>query len=79
MNGNIDSTRIAKKIKQVRLSRGLTQLEMSELLGYSERQVRRLETEGTLNLGVIALITDAFDISIKDILFDDEDVFYFIN
>lgn len=70
MNGYIDSYGIAKKIKNARVKKGLTQLEMGELLGYSERQVRRLETEGTLNLGVINLIANAFEISLKSILFD---------
>ena len=72
MNGYIDSYGIAKKIKNARVKKGLTQLEMGELLGYSERQVRRLETEGTLNLGVINLIANAFEISLKSILFDDD-------
>ena len=75
MNGYLDSNRIAERIKHVRISRGLTQLEMGDKLGYSERQVRRLETEGTLNLGVINLISEVFNISCKDILFDEEDVF----
>lgn len=72
MNGYIDSYGIAKKIKNARVKKGLTQLEMGELLGYSERQVRRLETEGTLNLGVINLIATAFEISLKSILFDED-------
>jgi len=72
MNGYIDSYGIAKKIKNARVKKGLTQLEMGELLGYSERQVRRLETEGTLNLGVINLIANAFEISLKSILFDED-------
>ena len=72
MNGYIDSYGIAKKIKNARVKKGLTQLEMGALLGYSERQVRRLETEGTLNLGVINLIANAFEISLKSILFDED-------
>lgn len=72
MNGYIDSYGIAKKIKNARVKKGLTQLEMGELLGYSERQVRRLEREGTLNLGVINLIANAFEISLKSILFDED-------
>ena len=78
MNGQIiDSYRIAEKIKRVRLSRGLTQIEMGDILGYSERQVRRLESDGTLNLGVINLISEKFDLSSKSILFDDEDAFLY--
>lgn len=72
MNGYIDSYGIAKKIRCVRLKKGLTQLQMGELIGYSERQVRRLESEGTLNLGVINQIALAFDVSLKSILFDED-------
>jgi uncharacterized protein YggU (UPF0235/DUF167 family) len=43
---------------------------MAEVLGYSERQVRRLETDGTYNLEVINLIAKTFNVSVKDILFE---------
>lgn len=69
MNMTIDSKRIARSIKQVRLENNLTQIEMAEVLGYSERQIRRLETDGTYNLEVINLIATTFNVSVKDILF----------
>ena len=63
MEKTIDSARIAQNIKNLRQSKQLTQIEMADLLGYSERQVRRLETEGTMNIYVINLIAQTFKIS----------------
>ena len=68
MNEIFDSKRIARSIKNVRLENNLTQIEMAEVLGYSERQIRRLETEGTYNLEVLNLIAITFGVSVKDIL-----------
>ena len=68
MNMTIDSKRIARSIKQVRLENNLTQIEMADVLGYSERQIRRLETDGTYNLEVLNLIAITFNVSILDIL-----------
>ena len=70
MNEIFDSKRIARSIKNVRLENNLTQIEMAEVLGYSERQIRRLETEGTYNLEVLNLIAITFGVSVKDILFN---------
>ena len=47
MQKTIDSLRIGKNIKELRLANQLTQIEIGERLGYSERQIRRLETNGT--------------------------------
>ena len=69
MEKTIDSLRIARNIKRLRLENFMTQEDMAEVLGYSERQVRRLETEGTYNLYVINLIAETFDVPILDILF----------
>ena len=70
MNMTIDSKRIARGIKNVRLENNLTQIEMADVLGYSERQIRRLETIGTYNLEVINLIAKTFNVSVMDILFN---------
>lgn len=70
MNKTIDLKRIARGIKNVRLENNLTQIEMADVLGYSERQIRRLETDGTYNLEVINLIAKTFNVSIMDILFN---------
>ena len=47
----------------------MTQEDLATILGYSERQVRRLETNGTYNLYVINLIAETFNVEITDILF----------
>ncbi len=71
MEKTIDSFRIAENIKFLRISNNLTQIELAEALGYSERQIRRLETNGTFNLEVINLIAVKFNISALDILSKD--------
>ena len=68
MNKTIDSKGIARSIKDVRLKNNLTQIEMADVLGYSERQIRRLETNGTFNLEVLNLIALTFNVSVMDIL-----------
>lgn len=68
MNGLIDSQCIAENIKRIRLSNKLTQMDMADLLGYSERQIRRLETEGTSSLAVINMIAKRFNVSALSIL-----------
>ena len=68
MKMTIDAFKIAKRIKKLRQEKNLTQFEMAEKLGYSERQMRRLETEGTMNIAVINVIAQTFQISALDIL-----------
>lgn len=71
MQKTIDSLRIGKNIRSIRLANEMTQIEMGELLGYSERQIRRLETNGTYDINVINLIATTFDISALNILSSD--------
>ena len=47
MDKVIDSLKIARSIRSLRDRLCLTQIEMADILGYSERQMRRLETEGS--------------------------------
>lgn len=77
MNRTIDSLRIAENIKEIRLINNLTQIEMGERLGYSERTIRRLETNGTYDIGVINLIATTFDVSAASILLN-QDAFVFL-
>ena len=71
MQKTIDSLRIGKNIKSLRLANQMTQIEMGELLGYSERQIRRLETNGTHDINVVNLIALAFNVSALSILSSD--------
>lgn len=68
MNETINISIIAKNIKAIRMSHSLTQLEMAKILGYTERTIRRLETDGTDNISVINLIASTFNISAISIL-----------
>ena len=69
MEKTIDSLKIAGNIKRLRLLNFMTQEDMANILGYSERQIRRLETVGTYNLYIISLIAETFNVEITDILF----------
>ncbi len=74
MYEEIDSLVIAKNIKALRLKAKLTQEQMAEQLGYSLRQYRRLETNGTHNLGILNLIAYTFNVSAIGIL-ENKDAF----
>ena len=71
MQKTIDSLRVGQNIRSLRLANNMTQIKMGELLGYSERQIRRLETDGTYDISVINLIAEAFDVSALNILSND--------
>ena len=60
-----------ENIKEIRLINNLTQIEMAEKLGYSERTIRRLESNGTYDIGVINLIAITFNVSALNILSTD--------
>ena len=71
MQKTIDSLRIGKNIKDLRLANHMTQIELGEVLGYSERQIRRLETNGTYDIGVVNLIALTLNVSALNILSND--------
>ena len=68
MNGTIKSSVIAENIKRLRREFNLTQIEMGDKLGYSERTIRRLETNGTYDISVINFIAKSFNVSTLSIL-----------
>lgn len=68
MNGTINSQTIASNIKKLRCENNLTQIEMGEVLGYSERTIRRLETNGTFDISVINYIAKLFNVTALSIL-----------
>lgn len=78
MEMTIKTSQIAENIRKIRLMFNLTQLEMADKLGYSERQIRRLESNGTSNLEVVNLISTTFNISAWDILASRMSWFVFI-
>ena len=64
----IDSHLIGKSIKTLRLKHHLTQSELADVIGYSIRNLRRIETNGTTNIDVVNTFACYFDVSAVDIL-----------
>lgn len=75
MSTLIDSRLIGKSIKHLRLSRNWTQEYLADYVGYSVRNLRRIENDGTSSIDVVNLFADTFGVSALDIL--DGDVFCF--
>ena len=70
----IDSQKIGKTIKSLRLANNLTQSELADIAGYSVRNIRRIENGGTASIDVVNTFADVFEVSALDIL---EGCFYF--
>ena len=68
MSRLIDSRLIGQTIRQLRLQRHLTQSELAETIGYSTRNLRRIETEGTTSIDVVNTFAEFFGIEALDIL-----------
>ncbi len=68
MNELITAETIAANIRRLRAERRLSQAELGDILGYSVRQIRRLETGGTCSLDVVNRIASAFEVSTLSIL-----------
>ena len=64
----IDSKQIGGTLKFLRLANHLTQNELGEILGYSERTIRRIEVDGTLDLEVVNMYANKFKVPVIDIL-----------
>ena len=71
----IDSRLIGRSIKHLRLSRNWTQEYLADSVGYSVRNLRRIENDGTSSIDVVNLFADRFGVSALDIL--NGDVFCF--
>ena len=76
MSTHIDSQMIGKTIKTLRQSRNWTQNQLADIVGYSVRNLRRIENDGTGSIDVVNTFADVFDISALDIL--NGDVFCFL-
>ncbi len=75
MSLQIDSRLIGKSIKALRLSRNWTQDYLADAVGYSVRNLRRIENDGTSSIDVVNTFADIFKVSALDIL--SGDVFHF--
>ena len=67
-NLEIDAKTIASNIKALRERLNLSQEAMAWKLGYSDRQLRRIERNGTNNISVINFIAVTFNIPAMSIL-----------
>ena len=68
MSKLIDSRLIGKSIKNLRLSHNLTQEGLADIIGYSVRNLRRIENNGTGSIDVVNTFADIFEVSALDIL-----------
>ena len=67
----IDANIIASNIKSLRERLNLSQEEMAWKLGYSDRQLRRIERDGTNSISVINYIASVLNIPAISILMKD--------
>ena len=68
MSKLIDSRLIGQSIKSLRLSRHWTQDYLADIVGYSVRNLRRIENDGTGSIDVVNTFADIFQVSALDIL-----------
>ena len=64
----IDSHLIGQTIKALRLSRNWTQDYLASVVGYSVRNLRRIENDGTGSIDVVNTFAGIFQVSAIDIL-----------
>ena len=68
MKKTINSRLIGQTIRTLRLKNNLTQDVLAELIGYSARNIRRIENHGTTNIEVVNTFAEFFNVSAFDIL-----------
>jgi len=68
MSKLIDSRLIGQSIRSLRLRHHLTQSDLAERIGYSTRNIRRIEADGTANIDVVNVFAGYFNVSALDIL-----------
>ena len=72
----IDSRLIGQTIKHLRLSRNWTQDYLADIVGYSVRNLRRIENDGTVSIDIVNTFADIFEVSAMDILSGDVSFFF---
>ncbi len=68
MSELVQTRLIGRSIKNLRLSRNWTQDYLADTVGYSVRNLRRIENEGTTSIDVVNMFAKAFEVSALDIL-----------
>ena len=64
----IDSHLVGQTIKNLRVSKNWTQDYLADIVGYSVRNLRRIENDGTGSIDVVNTFAEAFGVSALDIL-----------
>lgn len=65
----MNQIKIGQYLKKLRSQRGLTQAELAELVGVSDRSVSRWENGVSLpDISIIAWLADYYDVDISDII-----------
>ena len=67
MKKTSNSRLIGQTIRTLRLKNNLTQDVLAELIGYSARNIRRIENHGTTNIEVVNTFAEFFNVSACDI------------
>ena len=68
MSKQIDSRLIGQTIRHLREEHRWSQQDLADIIGYSDRQIRRIETDGTTNIEVVNNFAELFEVSAFDIL-----------
>ena len=61
---------IGQSIKALRKRNHLTQSGLADAIGYSVRNIRRIETDGTASIDIVNTFAEFFGVSAIDILTD---------
>ena len=68
MSYKLDSRVIGQTIKSLRLCRNWTQDHLADVVGYSVRNLRRIENDGTSSIDIVNTFAEVFKVSAIDIL-----------
>lgn len=71
MSKLIDSRLVGQSIKTLRQRCNWTQEQLADKIGYSVRNLRRIENDGTVNTDIVNLFASIFEVSALDILSGD--------
>ena len=68
MGKHVEISLVGQTIKQLRQSHHWTQDDLADAIGYSVRNLRRIENDGVYDVRIVNRIADIFNVSALDIL-----------
>ena len=68
MSTHVDVRLVGQTIKQLRLNNHWTQGQLADAVGYSVRNLRRIESGETISIDTVNAVADVFKVSAIDIL-----------